>query len=431
VYGLCYNQAESLANFLGGPPDQRIRRVFDFVAKTGIFVGAFYYYWYMDENCNYVVPSSNDRICGFSGVAYSPLSLLWNGKDTEISGGRLAEFSLSGSPEQRFSVWKASEAAPLVVYDPQHSGQVTSVRQLFGNYTFGGITSQPQLDDAKPLGAPWQNGYEALALLDSNRDGVIAGEELEPLALWFDRDRDAVVDPGEMMVASESGLQELFYQGARRNDGERDFSLSRGFVREADGEKISGTSINWYGEAFTSQQEALSALTASPRAPVASSVARQEKQEKVVRSTAPVNHATDITGHWVWNILEKDGELNPGLLILKQDGEKVGGYALSESRVANGAHRFRSVISTIPVEGSVVTDENGQRVLTLRGQDEYGTQRVTSSVSISPDGTMMRGHTTQSSKLDVRARGEVIIEYEWAGSKILSDPKTESGGLRE
>ena len=41
----------------------------------------------------------------------------------------------------------------------------------------------------------------SLALLDTNHDGKLSGKELDALALWFDKNRDGVSQPGEVKLS--------------------------------------------------------------------------------------------------------------------------------------------------------------------------------------------------------------------------------------
>src|SRR5690606_41632977 len=58
----------------------------------------------------------------------------------------------------------------------------------------------------------------ALGTLDADGDGQISGEELKPLALWFDENRDGVSQAGEVRPVVEAGVTALFYQPDRRED---------------------------------------------------------------------------------------------------------------------------------------------------------------------------------------------------------------------
>lgn len=102
-------------------------------------------------------------------------------------------FDADGSQRRTRWSWINSNAAWLV-YDPKHTGRVTSALQLFGSVSFWMF---------------WENGYDALAALDDNGDGSLSGNELEGLALWRDLNHDGISDPGEVLPVGEWGIVSL------------------------------------------------------------------------------------------------------------------------------------------------------------------------------------------------------------------------------
>ncbi len=99
-------------------------------------------------------------------------------------------FDLSGYGGDERWPWVQATTC-FLVWDPQHTGRITSARQMFGTYTFG---------------IPWQNGYRALAALDDNADGVLSGSELKGMAVWIDLNGDAVSQTDEVTTVEEAGL---------------------------------------------------------------------------------------------------------------------------------------------------------------------------------------------------------------------------------
>jgi hypothetical protein len=102
-------------------------------------------------------------------------------------------FDADGSGLQKKWTWINRDAAWLV-YDPKQSGKIDSGLQLFGNVTFWLF---------------WESGYDALASLDDNGDGVLTGKELAGLALWHDANGNGICDPGEVKPLSEYGIVAL------------------------------------------------------------------------------------------------------------------------------------------------------------------------------------------------------------------------------
>ena len=99
-------------------------------------------------------------------------------------------FDADGTGLQKRWTWITRDAGWLV-NDPHHTGKVTSALQLFGNVTFWMF---------------WENGYQALAALDDDRDGMLAGKELDGLAIWQDLNGNGLSDRGEVKPLAEWGI---------------------------------------------------------------------------------------------------------------------------------------------------------------------------------------------------------------------------------
>jgi hypothetical protein len=109
--------------------------------------------------------------------------------DLEDRSARVA-FDADGTGLKKSWTWITNDAGWLV-YDPHCTGKVGSALQMFGNVTFWMF---------------WENGYQALAALDNDRNGVLAGRELQGLAIWQDIDCDGVSDRGEVKSLMEWGI---------------------------------------------------------------------------------------------------------------------------------------------------------------------------------------------------------------------------------
>jgi tetratricopeptide (TPR) repeat protein len=99
-------------------------------------------------------------------------------------------FDADGSGLKKNWTWITNDAGWLV-YDPHGTGKVGSALQMFGNVTFWTF---------------WENGYQALAALDNDRNGMLTGRELQGLAIWQDIDCDGVSDRGEVRRLAEWGI---------------------------------------------------------------------------------------------------------------------------------------------------------------------------------------------------------------------------------
>ena len=127
-------------------------------------------------------------------------------------------FDADGTGLRREWSW-VSRRAGWLVYDADGGGRITSALQWFGNVTFWLF---------------WPNGYAALAALDDNHDGELAGGELAHLAIWHDANMNGVSEPGEVLPLSAHGIVALgcdFLPG----DGATFAAVSQNGVRFANG----------------------------------------------------------------------------------------------------------------------------------------------------------------------------------------------------
>ena len=129
------------------------------------------------------------------------------GEETELNAlvdhEARVRFDLDGSGRQLEWPWITKDAAWLI-FDPKGSGKITSSIQMFGSRSFLLFCS---------------DGYEALSLLDDDRDGSITGTELKGLALWNDLNSDGVSDPGEVKSVADHGITSLSARGQKHGSG--------------------------------------------------------------------------------------------------------------------------------------------------------------------------------------------------------------------
>jgi hypothetical protein len=55
----------------------------------------------------------------------------------------------------------------------------------------------------------FDSGWQHLAMLDLNKDGKVSGQELVGLAVWQDKNGDAVAGKGELTTVQDMGIKEL------------------------------------------------------------------------------------------------------------------------------------------------------------------------------------------------------------------------------
>jgi hypothetical protein len=95
------------------------------------------------------------------------------------------------------SVWPTART-PWLCRDLDHDGAITSGRELFGSFTL----------TAHGLA---KNGFDALAPLDANGDGVLDEKDpaFEELCVWRDGNSNRRTDPGELVSLREAGVVSL------------------------------------------------------------------------------------------------------------------------------------------------------------------------------------------------------------------------------
>ncbi len=386
--------------------------------------------WFMDSECRYRQNITGAKLCGFAGVATSPISLVFDESSALDADMTVVDFSIDLNKPGSFSLWKGSDKAPLLVYDPDRSGNVATAARLFGNYTFGGRTSdlsQIKLDSRidRPV---WGNGYEALGLLDSDHDGRIAGAELEPLSLWFDKNRNAQSEAGEVKSLKSVGITALYYQHPAGQLGTDDIGLDIGYERVANGRIVQGRSVDWYAESFSSKTEAMQALAAivtsnSSRARLA--LDRDWRSDPLSFSPrAPKNHAANLSGYWRWRLVEDTNASNPGAFVFDQaDDNSVRGFSVIETVLQHNEHDLHSGLAMLPAEGKLEIDSEGRQALTLTVTDRNNGITAETKAVLEDGGFVLRGTTVQKfgSSNEPNAKSATLT-YEWVAQKFVADP---------
>jgi len=131
------------------------------------------------------------------GKIISPIvvDLSGNGiETTSLADGVMFDFAGTGNPIQ--TAW-AAPSCGFLVRDLNGNGQIDNGSEMFGNFT---VLKSGQLAD---------NGFDALAELDTNGDGTIDQTEAAAagLMIWQDNNTDGKVDPGELMTFEQAGIR--------------------------------------------------------------------------------------------------------------------------------------------------------------------------------------------------------------------------------
>lgn len=388
-----------------------------------------YGYYYRDKlfykvdssgHCNLVKDPGNVAVCNVANLTWyvTPISLLIETNLEEFQKeSRIVNFALSPDKGD-FSIWKGSEKAPLLVYNPEHNGKINSATQLFGNWTFGGKKeaslsgSENLISDKNKKQSAWTNGYEALGTLDINKDGKVSDKELLPLALWFDENRNAKSEPGEVKPITETGITALYYQQYVKDAVSQDIIARIGFDRTINGKTVSGTSIDWHTTSAASEMElaqkqiGINSLCSLNNSETKIKNKIQTSQNSMQSGKSKVDES--FLGTWAWKTKTSNLE-SGGVLVFADDTEGgVRGISLVElSLDSAAATEEERVIMSAMLNGKILNDSTIE--FSYNGED--GTV-IESKASLSADKSTLNG-----SSIAYIVNGKERItkaEYQWS-----------------
>jgi hypothetical protein len=404
-----------------------------FFAETEAFGGIVY----LDASCHQVnSPPPTSSLCdaGSFGWKESPVSLLWMNDNDVDADVTLTQFAVEPNKRGQYSLWKGSAKAPLLVYDPSHAGVIKDGTQLFGNWTFGGkrTASLATSSEATP---EWQNGFEALASLDADGDGKIDGPELEPLALWFDENRNGIAEPGEVVPLSKLGVTALYYRPDRRDPITKSIVVSHGFERVVENATRTGAAVDWYSDSAATKEELLAKHMAHAelcnlnqpgqlddgRSPPvdtperAQTVARAKRHMVKSDSTDRARETQPtIAGLWRWAVENDVSYPEPkqapqGYFTFSEDGKgNLKGTSYTELTFPQSLADATSMLSVSTFKGTRNEDKLSF-TLELKGRT-----KVLSEARVLEGGKGLEG----SSEATVNYKGKPItISYRWVAHK--------------
>lgn len=122
-----------------------------------------------------------------SGAGSTPLVLSFDGSDASFAAGASAAFDVTGLGQSIATDWPSART-PWLALDRDGSGAIEDGAELFGSAV------------AVARGGLAQHGFEALAELDANGDGVLdaADPRFGELLLWSDASGDRRSQLGEL-----------------------------------------------------------------------------------------------------------------------------------------------------------------------------------------------------------------------------------------
>jgi hypothetical protein len=350
---------------------------------------------FFDSSCNRIGKETYDSLpaeCkGAGSVQYaeesvdSPVSLLWTA-DAMVVGTLYSKFPLNPDKPGLWHEWKASAKTPLLVFDPEHKGQIKSATQLFGNYTFG---------------KKWKDGFDALASLDKNSDGKISATELEPLGLWFDNNIDGVAQAGEVKSAAEAGVTALYFREKDVSDLNGYVYVQHGYDRTSDKGKgtVSGKAVDWFARSYDHDP---GAQTFDP--------------------------ATSPAGAWSWKTeASDDAAQNPpvaaaGLLTLADIAGKIEGHTYMElptTRMRAGSRETGIAVKMSELSGTKLRHADGSTELHWEVIHHQTGSRTQTDAVIAADNS----HMTGTSRL-LKKDGTVAFSYNWKAERVVAPKQT-------
>lgn len=147
-------------------------------------------------------PAWNTSSCNWycaPNSASSPILIDVSAKGFVLTGlANSVNFDIAGNGQARRLGWTAKGVMNAFLCLPDANGACDDGKDLFGNFT-------PQPPSATP------NGYAALAVYDTNHDGVIDSRDpvFSSLRLWVDLNHDGVSQSNEIFTLPALGVYSL------------------------------------------------------------------------------------------------------------------------------------------------------------------------------------------------------------------------------
>ncbi|MBS7821598.1 hypothetical protein J7552_09970, partial [Wohlfahrtiimonas chitiniclastica] len=168
-------------------------------------------------------------------IYYDPLTidLNGNGKLDVVGTDGGINFDFNGDGLAGNTGWVGKDDG-ILVFDTNRDGKVTDGSELFGNDF---VIGQETLEDGTVRNIYAKNGFEALASLDTNGDGIVDAKDkdFDKIKVWQDKNGDGKVDAGEMLTLKELGIAGLNTGYVKKNEtieGGNVLAEEGSFIRE-------------------------------------------------------------------------------------------------------------------------------------------------------------------------------------------------------
>jgi len=348
---------------------------------------------FLDDQCRPARNVPPESVCDQNSVnlrsLVSPLSLIWNKEAIEREVAVPTQFPLNPHETGRWYRWLGSAEQPLVVFDPEHTGVITTAMQLVGQY----LNSNS-----------WENGYYALRSFDRNGDGAVSGDELQPLGLWFDYNRNAVSDPGEVLPITSSGVTSLATAYNSEDAMKGELRSSHGYTATVDGKNVIGESVDWFSPSFLSKEAAMVGIP------------KQTENSPLTSKDTP---GARFSGVWRWTLTMARSDLAPkGLITLRVRNGQIRGFSIVESPIKRNKAGISSYVTVVPTTGEFKqTDSSGRHIASIRAQGEDGLWTETELVLDASAQTLFGRSSAQ-----VRPKGQTspitTVTYDWTADRV-------------
>jgi len=241
--------------------------------------------------------------------------------------------------------------------------------------------------------------------MDKNRDGKVSGAELDDLALWFDKNQDAVSQAGEVVRLSDVGIKTLYYKPDSREGST--IVASRGFEREVDGKTIVGKSIDWSEQSF---EAGFGDLIENLKAGIKASKSDDPVAPRA-SSDVSKNAVANIAGSWAYS-LEMPAE---GSGILSFDLSEGGMLGVSLSQVeVRGVTGVNKQVLFNHFDVHAKSNAKGMTEVEFESTANSGATLKNSAV-LSSDGMTLTGKTIVNGS---SSSEKGSYEYKWVASRL-------------
>ena len=291
--------------------------------------------------------------------------------------------------------------------------------ELFGNWTFGGKHAA-SLNEVLSNG-PWRDGFEVLATMDTNIDGVISETELASLQVWSDENSNAVTDPGELENASDFGLSEIKLQVPRTSPYSRDLISSKAASLVRNDTHRQATLVDWFTPSFFTSMEAISNQPLFRSGPIHSGpIQKDTERVQLNYGASPPTlsdsiGAPDISGIWSWQVQGTDSQdrNSRGFFWIAQNSTAIHGFSIGEIPVVSKSQQtfgsFASPAFLFGVIGSKAFEP--QIDFMVSTNDSF----LFSEASFDATSGTLHGTTQTTSNANL---GAGSIQYSWTAQRV-------------